>query len=146
MSDYDKEGNRKIPYVENSTRGKSLIQPLKHKDDVLVQVWIDSRLLATLTNWLETSGEYPRFLSEVVRRPLEMLLDYLIQDKRVTMSEDTAVAREMLSKRFKVKLNKGDRGRKNVLHNTLLSEKSKQELDLEEVLAKYKEIENEDKD
>jgi hypothetical protein len=114
---------RSKPYAEDSTKGGSLINPLKFKGDVLVQVWIDSRVLATLTKWMERAGEHPRFLSHVVKRPLEVMASYLVEGGEVEMVEDTAEAREMLEIRFGVELNRGGRGKKNVLHNMTLADR-----------------------
>lgn len=107
----------------DSTRGKSGLDPVNYKGDVLVQVWIDSRVLATLSSWLENLNEYPRFMSEVVRRPLEVLVEHLINKGEVAMIDDTATARRMLQGRYRINLNKGDRGGKNVLHNHILSDR-----------------------
>ena len=70
-------GERTEPYKEDSTKGNSLINPLNYKGDVLVQVWVDSRVLATLCGWLDDKGTYTRYMSQVVRRPLEVLVDLL---------------------------------------------------------------------
>ena len=48
-----KEEFKEREYKEDSTRGSSLINPLNYKGDVLVQVWVDSRVLATLCRWLD---------------------------------------------------------------------------------------------
>lgn len=109
--------------VVDSTKGRSNLNPLNYKGDVMVQVWLDSRLLVTLNNWLETSGEYPRFLSDVVRKPLEVLIDHVVNEGEVEMVDDTALARMLLQRKFNIKLNKGDKGKKNTLHNLLLSDK-----------------------
>jgi hypothetical protein len=85
-----------VPYKEDSTKGGSIIQPLRYKGDVLVQVWIDSRILATLANWLEKNGDYPRFMSEVVRIPLEVIVETVTNNGSVNMIENTVEARNML--------------------------------------------------
>ena len=109
-------------YVEDSTRGSAKIDPLNYKDDVLVQVWIDSRVLATLSQYLDLQGEYPRYMSEVVRRPLQALCEALVNQGDVELIDDTAIARDMLSRKYRVNLNKGGRGGRNVIHNQILSE------------------------
>jgi hypothetical protein len=129
MSTYDKNGIRVAPYAENSTKGNSVIQPLNYKGDVLTQAWVDSRVLATLSNWLIKSEFYPRSMSDVARRPLEVLCDYLVQTGQVEMVEETVIARECLSSRYRVNLNRGTRkdgavrGGKNILHNQVLTDK-----------------------
>lgn len=114
---------RTEPYKEDSTDGSSIVNPLNYKGDVLVQVWIDSRILATLANWLEKNGTYPRFMSQVVRRPLELLTANLVDNEDVELVDDTASARLLLESRFQVDLNRGGRGGKNVLHNKILSDR-----------------------
>ena len=108
-------------YKGDSTNGGSLISPVSYKGDVMVQVWMDSRVLATLCKWLESEGEYPRFLSHVVKIPLEMLADHVVGEGKVKMVDGTAEARMLLEGRFHVNLNKGKRGKKNLLHNVVLS-------------------------
>lgn len=114
---------RTEPYKEDSTKGSSLINPLNYKGDVLVQVWMDSRVLATLASWLEKNGIYARFMSQVVRRPLEVLTGHLVDSDQVEMIDDTNEARRLLEQRFQVNLNKGGHGGKNVLHNQILTDK-----------------------
>lgn len=108
-------------YKVDSTKGGSLINPISYKGDVMVQVWMDSRVLATLCKWLEKEGEYPRFLSHVVRLPLEMLADHFVEKGEVEMVDDTLEARILLEGRFHVSLNKGKKGMKNLMHNVTLS-------------------------
>ena len=115
---------RTEPYKEDSTKGGSLlINPANYKGDVLVQVWLDSRVLATLCNWLDKVGIYPRHMSEVTRKPLESLAAHLVDTGEADLVDDTIVARGMLEARFGVVLNRGGKGGKNVMHNILLSEK-----------------------
>lgn len=108
-------------YKVDSTSGGSLINPVNYKGDVMVQVWMDSRVLATICRWMENEGEIPRFLSHVVRIPLEMLADHLVEDGKVEMVDDTLEARILLEGRFHVNLNKGRKGMKNLMHNVTLS-------------------------
>ncbi|MBU2685853.1 MAG: hypothetical protein KKF27_21640, partial [Gammaproteobacteria bacterium] len=92
------------------------------KGDVLVQVWVDSRVLATLCRWMDAKGEYAMHMSQAVRRPLEVLAEFLADQGEVEMVDDTAEARSLLSRRFNVDLNRGGRGTKNVMHNLALSD------------------------
>ena len=71
--------NKEKEYVIDSTRGSSMINPTNYKGDVLVQVWVDSRVLATLCKWMDEKGNYSRFMSQAVRRPLEVLAEYLVE-------------------------------------------------------------------
>ena len=110
-------------YAVDSTKGSSMINPLNYKGDVLVQVWVDSRVLATIVRWMDSKGNYPRFMSQGVRRPLEVLTGFLVDNGEVDMVEDTDEARKLLTRRFNVELNRGGRGAKNVMHNLSLSGK-----------------------
>ena len=150
---YDKSGNRKLPYAEDSTKGGSIINPLEFKGDAVVQVWVDSRVLATLMKWLDKGKLPPRFMSDVVKESLTAMVDYLVNVKEVDMIENTMEARTLLETRFRINLNKGNRGRKNVLHNQVLSGKkgisSKlnfSEAQLEKAMRIMRELEEEGKD
>ncbi len=112
---------REKTYATDSTKGHSIINPLNYKGDVLVQVWVDSRVLATLCNWLDDKGTYARYMSQVVRRPLEVLVDLLVSSGDARLIDNTVEARSMLQKRFGVDLSRGGRGTKNVMHNITLS-------------------------
>ena len=111
--------------AEDSTRGRSNFNPRSYKGDVLTQVWMDSRMLATLTRALEANGTFPRFMSEVVREGVYAVVENLVENGVVEMVEDTRDAREMLERRFRINLNNGGRGMKNVVHNLVLSERRK---------------------
>ena len=114
---------REIEKKVDSTHGSSDYNPVTYKGDVMVQVWLDSRLLATLSNWLEELDDYPRFMSEVVRRPLEILVEHLISEGKLSMIDNTATARRMLQGKYRINLNKDGRGKKNVMHNLILSDR-----------------------
>jgi hypothetical protein len=124
--DYDGEGMRKEPYKVDSTKGSSLIDPVNYKNDMLVQVWMDSRILASLMTWMDKNGNYARFLSEIVREPIKAIVETLVSAGDMELIDDTIMAREMLERRFKVDLSRGGRGGKNTLHNKVLSEKRKE--------------------
>jgi hypothetical protein len=108
-------------YKEDSTKGTALVLPKSYKGDVLVQVWIDSRVLATLSMWLDSEGNYTRFMSEIVKDTLTMLCERLVEDEIVELVDDTANARNMLERKYRVNLNPCGRGKRNVLHNKVLS-------------------------
>jgi hypothetical protein len=110
-------------YAVDSTKGSSMINPLNYKGDVLVQVWVDSRVLATIVRWMDSKGNYPRFMSQGVRRPLEVLTGFLVDNEEVEMVEDTDEARNILTRRFNIDLNRGGRGTKNITHNLALSDR-----------------------
>jgi hypothetical protein len=114
-------------YKEDTTRGGSILNPRTYKGDVMVQVWLDSRMLATLDTWLVDNGVGTRFMSDVVRESLNTLLEYLIKvDDDIKMIDHTTAARDYLTCKFRVNLNPGLRGNKNVLHNKILSEGRKE--------------------
>ena len=131
--------SRDKEYVEDSTKGKSRVNPLNYKGDVLVQVWVDSRVLATLCNWLDRSGYYPNYMSQVVRKPLEAMVELLIKEGGTQLVDNTIEARDMLQKRFKVDLSRGGRGTKNVMHNVELSIRREE---LAEVIQREKRIDD----
>ena len=112
-------------YVEDSTKGGAMMLPRSYKGDVLVQVWIDSRVLATLSLWLDKGGNYTRFMSEIVKDTLRTVQEHLVERGEVEMVDDTAEARDMLERKYRVDLNPSGRGLKNAHHNMLLSEKRK---------------------
>jgi len=116
--------------MDNETRGKSAIDPVDYKGDALVQVWIDSRVLATLSAWLDKVGNLTRFLSEVVKVPLSVLVQHLVEEGEIDMIDDTMEARTMLRRKYRVNLNPEDRGRKNLLHNIVLSDRRKRLSDI----------------
>ena len=114
----------RVDYKEDSTKGKSLmVRPRNYKGDAMVQVWVDSRVLATLSVWLDDNGQGTRFMSEVVRDSLKVLCNYLVETKQATIVDHTTDARELLERKYRVELNPSGRGMKNVLHNKLISEK-----------------------
>jgi hypothetical protein len=110
----------------DSTKGRADVNPVRYKGDVLVQVWMDSRVLATLSQWLDKSDNYMRFMSEVVNDSMSMLCDHLVDVGEVNMIDDTVHARQLLERKYRVNLNPSDRGRRNRQHNVLLTEKRKQ--------------------
>ena len=117
---------RKTPYKEDSTKGGSLMVPVSYKGDVLVQVWMDSRVLATISQWLDTERNYTRFLSEVVKSAMQILCNHIVETEVVKMIDDTVDARTLLEAKYRVNLNPEGRGLKNKLHNITLSERRKE--------------------
>jgi hypothetical protein len=116
--------SRNKPYVEDSTKGAALLNnPKRYKGDVMVQVWMDSRVLATISRWLDQEGMFTRFMSEVVRDSLKLFCDFLVDTREVDMTEDTKEARDLLVRKYRVNLNVDGRGLKNAVHNQLLSDR-----------------------
>ena len=114
-------GRRK--YMEDSTKGSSLIEPKTFKNDVYVQVWLESRYLATLSNWLDDEGVNTRFMSEVIREGIRVLVDNLVEGNLTLFVTDTEDARSLLFRKYRINLNNNDRGKKNVLHNKVLCDR-----------------------
>ena len=129
-------------YKEDSTKGRAITEPINYKGDVMVQVWLDSRLLATLSNMLDNNGYFTRYMSEVVRETLELYMESAINSGLVKMVEDTGNARELLSRKYRIKLNKVDRGKRNILHNMILSERRIKD-GMEKLRRKGNDIDNE---
>ena len=113
-------------YVEDSTKGSSRLEPKTEKSDVLVQVWVSSKVLAALCKWLDRRGVYSRFLSQVVRTPLEELVSKLVEIGE-TEVDNSIESRRLLESRFGINLNRGGRGRKNLLHNVVLDSRKGEE-------------------
>lgn len=111
--------------VEDSTRGKCYMNPKTYKGDVPVQTWLDSRYLATMSTWLDNKGISNRFLSDIVRNAMEIVVDSLIEQGEIAMVDDTRVARDMIEFKYRIKLNAHGRGERNIIHNITLTEKRK---------------------
>lgn len=129
-------------YKEDCTDGQfSILNPVTFKGDTLVQVWMDSRELATISKWLDKNGNYTRFLSEVVKEGIHMICEELVSEGEVALVEDTAEARNMLERKYRINLNPSGRGEKNALHNIILSERKREEVpnEVRETQAKAKE-------
>lgn len=128
MEDGKKYSYRRNHPVEGSTVGKSkLINPREYKGDMSVQVWMDSRVLATLSNWLDMGGVDTWHLSEVVKICLEVVMDAAIRSNEVEFIEFTEDARELLKAKYRIKLNPHERGKmprgyKNIQNNIMLDE------------------------
>jgi hypothetical protein len=60
-------------------------------------------------------------MSQVVRRPLEVLVDFLVGNGEVELVDNTVEARVELTRRYGVDLNRGGRGTKNIDHNVTLT-------------------------
>lgn len=143
-------------YKEDCTDGKfSVLNPITFKGDALIQVWLDSRELATISEWLDNNGYRTRFMSEVVKEGLHILCEDLVEDGEVEMIEDTVEARRIIEDKYRICLNPKTarsqqsieykdtrrRGEKNLLHNIILSERKKEAVpdSLREMQKKAKE-------
>lgn len=123
-----RERGRRGEYREDCTDGRfSVLNPVRFKGDALVQVWLDSRELATISEWLDKDSYHTRFLSEVVKDGLHILCENIVENGEVEMIEGTAEARTLLEDKYEINLNPNGRGEKNVFHNQILSEKKRAE-------------------
>ena len=76
-----RERGRRGEYREDCTDGKfSVLNPIRFKGDALVQVWVDSRELATISEWLDKGNYHMRFLSEVVKEGLSILYENIVNN------------------------------------------------------------------
>lgn len=106
-------------YKEDSTRGKNpRIDPKSYKPDVLVQVWVEARKLVMLNQWLDKNGFSTRFMSEIVRNTIDVVVDQLLLTGEVEKIEFNQIARDILQHRYnRDNLNPRGRGDRNVVHN-----------------------------
>lgn len=113
----------KIKAVD-STCGNSAIDPATYKRDVPVQVWLESRHLASLSEWLDKFAR-TKYLSDIVADSIRVLVENLIESGEMEMVESPIEAREMLEWKYRVKLplDRGSRGRNNARHNAVLTAK-----------------------
>ena len=108
-----------MKYKEDSTRGRSpRIDPKSYKPDVLVQVWIEARELVMINQWLDKVGYQTRFMSQIVKFTMSIVLDQLLAAGEVDKIEFNQMARDILKQRYnKDSLNPGGRGERNIVHN-----------------------------
>ena len=107
---------------EDSTRGRSYIRPKRYKRDALVQVWMDRRKIAMLSVWLDKNGYETRFMSEVLKWTVEIVANEIVKRGEIEEIELTEDANAIL-KKYRVDLNPGGRGEKNLTHNLVLDGK-----------------------
>ncbi len=112
--------------VDYNTKGNSVPNPERYKGDVMTQVWLDSRMLATLSKWLDKDDMITRFLSDVIRESMEILVDIVTFDDPELLVDDTDKARFMLSNKYRINLNVKGRGERNLAHNRMLSERRRE--------------------
>lgn len=112
-------------YKRDTVRGKSpRIDPIEYKPDTLVQTWIDARKLVMLDNWLAGNHIYTRFMADIVREVLDIVIDQLLDAGEVKKVEFSTDAANILKAKFNKKsLNPGNRGKRNILHNLTLDDR-----------------------
>ena len=111
--------------VVDSTRGSALSNPETYKRDVPMQVWLQSRHLATLMKWIENEGIVGliRFRSDILKIVVEQLVIHLTESGAVRMIDTAQEAHAILEGRFGVPCNPDDKGKRNTLHNFELDER-----------------------
>lgn len=107
-------------YVEDSTKGRAISRPRRYKGDGLVQAWIDKRKLAMLSEWLESSGTRTRYLSDVLKFTIDIVVEQLVDKGVIDKVEFTKDAEQILEMRYRAELNPGGRGLRNRVHNLQL--------------------------
>lgn len=117
--------------LSNSTDGQSAIDPRTYKKDIPTQAWMDSRYLATLSEWLDQGKDIydrTRTLSEVMQEGIRVLVDHLVRCNEVDMIDDPSIAQKMLVMKYKIKIRKGygARGKQNFIHNQVLTERRRE--------------------
>jgi hypothetical protein len=116
--------------MEDETRGRSrVINPRNYKKDVFVQSNMESRHLATVSNWLDANGSYTRHLGGVASEAVRILAEMIAEQGQVEFIDDQIEARALLQRKYGVNLNSGGRLLKNVFHNTLLDENRREMTD-----------------
>lgn len=117
--------------LEDSTRGNSAISPEKYKKDIPVQAWMESRYLATLSEWLDKDQDVysrTRTLSEVLQEGVRLLVEHLVRRGEVDMVDDPLAAQNMLVMKYRISIRKGygARGKNNSIHNQVLTERRRE--------------------
>jgi hypothetical protein len=109
-------------YKRDSVRGRCpIIDPVNYKPDTLLQVWIDSRKLVMLDKWLGKNGISTRFMADIGREVLDIVVDQLLATGEVEKVELSRDAMDYLKIKFrKLELNPGGRGKRNIQHNLVL--------------------------
>ena len=107
---------------EDSTRGKAYVKPRSYKRDALVQAWVDRRKLAVLSDWLDDSGQRTKFLSDVLKFTIDIVVDQLIENGLAEKVELTEDAVRILDMKYNADLNPRGRGKRNLTHNLQLDE------------------------
>jgi len=117
-------------YKVDATRGRrTIINPVSYKPDTLVQVWLDARKIVMLDNWLNKNSIYTRYMSEIVREILDVVVDQLLEAGEVEKVEFSVEATDWLKAKFnKASLNPGNRGKRNIMHNLTLDERRKSKM------------------
>ena len=113
--------------VEDSTKGRALVNPRSYKRDVMCQVWLESRHLATVMRWLDREGWFVRFKSDIVRTCVEQVFYHIVENELGEVVDFADDARRMLESRFGVDSNNASgKGLRNAAHNMVLDERRRE--------------------
>jgi len=88
----------------------------RRERDALVETWIDRRYLATAALKMSEQGAPPVSMSDIVRACVETVVNSGVNHGIVKEIQTTAEANGFL-RRFKANLNRGDRGKRNLMRN-----------------------------
>ena len=120
MRKKERERGMGIGYSKDSTKGNAIMDPVSYKGDMVINCWVDSRLIAMLSNWLDSEEIRTAHMSEVIKISLEELVNILIENNKTRKIELCQEARDILEFKYRATLNPGNRGRRNLLHNLQL--------------------------
>ena len=88
----------------------------RRERDALVEIWIDRRYLATAALIMSKQGVPPVNISDIVRACVETVVNSGVDHGVVEGVQTTSEANVFLG-RFKTNLNRGDRGKRNLMKN-----------------------------
>jgi len=108
-------------YKEDSTRGWALMIPKRYKDDTLVQTWVQRTKLASIVSAMSDRTR-PRSMSEVLRWCIDNTYEQLLRNGEVK-EFSIQLATDYLQSMFRIDLNPGDKGKRNLLHNLVLEDR-----------------------
>lgn len=103
----------------SSNRGKSALKPTRNERDSLVQCWVNRKDLATIGLYMESKGVKIHHMADILTFSIETVRSIVLKANG-TYVDSTEKATAYLSDRFKVNLNPGGRGQKNLITNLLL--------------------------
>lgn len=103
---------------------EDVIDGVRLNSDTNVQVMLDSRVLMTLCQWLD-EREQIRYFSDIVKEGVYLLVETLIDNGETRLVEDTNESKYFLEYRFGVNLNRGGKGKRNLLSNMVISDRNK---------------------
>jgi len=88
----------------------------RRERDALVETWIDRRYLATVALIMVKEEIPPVSVSDIVRTAIETVVNISVMKGGIELVQTTEEASRILQ-RFKVNLNRGDKGKRNLMQN-----------------------------